>query len=213
MLTRGRALAEIGAIALFHPGVRARLQSGALPAAERRRIVESWSRRHPERWAVLAGAVGDIEATEEALVAGALRGAVGDAKPCDPAGLAEIEACPGVHPGNALAAVIPPSTVWDYEIALEAAGAAAAGERDRPIAAIGFARFGSCAARLRDRVAWVERQLPFPAYPKATDALRQGCDLVAAGDGFDAELGCAVLEGYVRLLEAGFPTTYITQRN
>lgn len=213
MLTPGRALAEIGAIPLFHPGVRAPLVSSVedLSAAERRRIVESWTWRYPDRWAVLAGAVG-VEAAEQALVAAALIAAVGDAKPCDPAGLAEIEACPRVHPGNALAAVIPPSTVWDYEIAAEAAEAAAGGERNPAIAAIGFARFGSCAERLRGRVAWVEQQLPFPAYPHATRVLRDGCDFAAKGHGL-AELGCAVLEGYVRLLEVGFPAAYITLRN
>jgi hypothetical protein len=214
MLTRGRALVEIGAIPLFYPGVRARLVGSVddLSPAERRRVVESWTARYPEQWVVLAGAVRDVEVAEDALVTAALRAAAGDAKPCDPAGLAEIEAYPRVHPGNALAAVIPPSTVWDYEIALEAAEAVAAEERMPAIAAIGFGRFATCAERLRERVAWVERQLPFPAYPHATRTLRAGCDLVAARDGL-AELGCAVLEGYVRLLESGFPAAYITPRN
>lgn len=215
---RARALAELEAVALLHPDVRPRPpgQAGStedLAAAERRRIVESWTARHAARWAVLVGEVGDVTVAEDALVAGAVRGAAGERKPCDPAGLAEIEACVAVHPGNALAAVIQPQTVWDMETALAAAGAAARGDRYAAIASIGFAHFGSCAEKLRERVAWVEQQLPFASYPRASATLRAGCELVATQEGFAAELGCALLEGYVRLLEAGFPGAYVTSRN
>ena len=186
---RARALSEIAAIALFHPDVR------------------------PRGRAKEAQSIEELSAAERARVAAALDGAAGDRKPCDPSGLAEIEACAGVHPGNALAAMIPPSTVWELEPAREAMELAARGDRYRAIASIGFARFDSCAARLRERVAWLERQLPFASYPRATAVLRAGCDLFAARDGFDAELGCALLEGYVRLLERGSPTIYLTPQD
>lgn len=184
-----------------------------LTAVERRRIVDSWAARFPERWSVLVGEAQDVELAERALVVGAVRGAIGDRKPCDPAGLVEIEAAWDVHPGNALAAVIPPSTVWDYELAVEAAEAAAKVERQSAIASIGFGCFDCCEPRLRERVAWVEGQLPFPPYPSASAVLREGCELFASRQGFDAELACAVLEGYVRLLASGFPNGYITSVN
>lgn len=214
---QARALAQAGSIALFFPDVRpqgALVESAErLTAVERRRIVDSWAARFPERWAVLVGEAEDVELAERALVVGAVRGAIGDRKSCDPAGLAEIEAAPDVHPGNALAAVIPPSTVWDYELAVEAAEAATKGERRSAIASIGFGCFERCESRLRDRVAWVERQLPFPPFPCASAVLGEGCDLFAARRGFDAELACALLEGYVRLLERGYPVGYVTSSN
>lgn len=214
---QARALAEAESIALFFPDVRpqgALVESvERLAVVERRRIVDSWAARFPERWAVLAGEAQDVELAERALVAGAVRCAIGDRKPCDPAGLAEIEAASDVHPGNALAAVIPPSTVWDYELAVEAAAAAAQGERQAAIASIGFGCFDRCEPRLRERVAWVERQLPFPPFPRASAVLREGCEFFATRPGFDAELACAVLEAYVRLLASGFPNGYITSAN
>lgn len=222
---RARALRQAEAIALFFPDVRPRgpgidvvveelahadeskLAEACdnLPDAERQRIVDSWTKRCPERWAVLVGEARDVQLAERALVVGALRGAIGDSRPCDPAGLAEIEAAPAVHPGNALAAVIQPATVWEYELAVEAAAAAGTRDRERAIAAIGLRCYARCRRPLLARVAWVRRQLPFRSFPGASVALRDGCDLVATRPRFDEELACAVLEGYVRLLEAGFP--------
>lgn len=230
---RADALRQAEAIAFFFPAVRARGTevdalvkelTGAdpsrlaeacddLPEAERRRIVDSWTTRHPDRWSIIVGQVRDVRAAERALVVGALRAAVGDARPCDPAGLAEIEAAQDVHPGNALAAVIQPATVWEYELAVEAAAAAGTADRERAIAAIGFRHFARCRGPLLARVAWVREQLPFQPFPRASKALRDGCDLVAASPRFGKELGCAVLEGYVRLLDAGFPGSYIIRPN
>lgn len=230
---RARALRQAEAIAFFFPAVRPR-GPGAdalvkrladadadtlddvcdnLPDEERRRIVDSWTSRHPERWAVLVGEARDVRLAERALVVGALRGAAGDSRPCDPAGLAEIEAAPAVHPGNALAAVIQPATVWEYELAVEAAAAVGTRDRERAIAAIGFRYFARCRQPLLARVAWVREQLPFRSFPGASEALRDGCDLVATKPRFGAELACALLEGYVRLLEDGFPKSYITRSN
>lgn len=203
---RRRALAEIDAIALFHPWVRPRAAAtdpDVLPAGERRRIVDEWVAVHPERWAVLAGAVGDVEEAEHRLVESALRAAAGDAKPCARDGLEELEALPGAHPANALAAVIPPSTVWDYSYARAAAAACAHGDRNHAIASVAFAAFPTCQPRLVDRLAWVERQLPFSDFPVASSLLRDGLDFVRA-QRLD-EFSCAVLEGYVRLLEQGWP--------
>lgn len=227
------ALRQAEAIAFFFPTVRAgraevdalveelvnadesRLAEACddLPEAERRRIVDSWATRHPERWSVLVGEARDLRAAERALVVGALRATVGDSKPCDPVGLAEIDAARVVHPGNALAAVIQPATVWEYELAAEAAAAAGTADRERAIAAIGFRHFARCRSPLLARVAWVREQLPFRPFPRASAALRGGCDLVAASPRFGEELACAVLEGYVRLLEDGFPGRYITSLN
>ena len=215
---QARALAEAESIALFFPDVRpqgVRIETVEhLPDFESRRIVDSWTARCPERWAVLVGAAQDVELAERALVAGAVRAAIGDRKPCDPAGLAALEAARlVVHPGNALAAVIPPQAVWDYDVAVDAAEAAAGGEREPAIASIGFGCFERCRPRLRERITWVERQLPFPPFPRVSAVLREGCDLFSTRRGFDAELACAVLEGYVRLLERGFPIGYITSPN
>ena len=211
---QARALAEAESIALFFPDVRPRMvveSVESLSASERRRIVDAWTTRFPERWAVLVGEVGDVALAEHAVAVGAVRAAIGERKPCDPAGIAEIEGLPAVHPGNALVAVIPPSTVWEYDVALEAA--AAAGDRESTIASIGFGSFSRCEPRLRDRVAWVERQLPFQAFPRASAVLAEGCYLFARRRGFDAELACAVLDGYVRLLERGFPAAYVASAN
>lgn len=192
---RARALRQAEAIAFFFPAVRPR-GPGAdalvkrladadadtlddacdnLPDEERRRIVDSWTSRHPERWAVLVGEARDVRLAERALVVGALRGAAGDSRPCDPAELAEIEAAPAVHPGNALAAVIQPATVWEYELAVEAAAAAGTRDRERAIAAIGFRYFARCRQPLLARVAWVasnSRSGRFrePRRPSATGA-------------------------------------------
>lgn len=169
----------------------------------RGRIVDAWTARFPERWAVLVGEVRDVALAEHAVAVGAVRAAIGEREPSDPAGLAEIEGLSGVHPGNALAAVIPPSTVWDYDLALEAAGAV--GDRQAAIASIGFGSFARCEPRLRDRVARVERQLPFRASPRASAVLAEGCDLFATRSGFDAELACAVLEAMCGCSSAGSP--------
>lgn len=89
---RARALRRAEAIAFFFPGVRARgpgvdavveelahahesrLAEACdnLPDAERRRIVDSWTTRYPERWAVLVGEARDLRAAERALVVAAI---------------------------------------------------------------------------------------------------------------------------------------------
>jgi hypothetical protein len=176
-----------------------------LDERERRRLVKSWTDRYPDRWAAVVRTVGDRAIAERALLASAVRAAIGDRRPRPLAVLALLEPGDlGRSPGAALALVLSPGHVWSYEDAL--AAEAAAGKPGRDLAAwfrtvddVALARMTPAhAQRLRLAAARLASQLPVPRLPNASAILARACEEVERDAGFARGVACGLLATYVR---------------
>jgi hypothetical protein len=172
-----------------------------LDAAERRRIVDEWAERYPDRWASISAAAGDVEMLERAIAASAVRGAISERRPTPRELFIPLEG--GAlrrSPCAALALVLAPPLVWSRDEALLAAGAVAHVR--------GFkARFDALeqmapdwvgdehVERVRTIAARVRSRLPV-GLPRATETVVDGCRQVERDEQLAEGVAAVLLASY-----------------
>jgi len=175
-----------------------------LDDAERRRIVESWSRVYPARWASLVRDGGVEPLLSRAVVFGAVGVSILEWRrvPAAALDLCELGDCDDV-PANALTLLVEPPLVWSIEDAMRAASRHRRRSRQfepahfEAIAAYG-ARVMSAEHRLRLRAAAgrIDAQLPIGGRPRATRLLRDGCEVLLRDDWWCRAIGGRLLALY-----------------
>jgi len=175
----------------------------------RRRIVEGYAARYPERWRTICGDGGAV--AERALVASAVRGTIAD-RILPPRGLYEvIEKELRDSPGQALALLIRPSLVWSLE---DATAAAEAAMRQTDHSGLWFEAVDDVARgrlergherRVRMLAGRVAAQLPIARLPRATSLVERGFKEARRSRTFARELAVVLLTSYVVQIGAEAP--------
>jgi hypothetical protein len=174
----------------------------AVDPAEARRLVESWTRPYPDRWASLVHAAADVTGAERELVRGASMVAILERMPTPRERLVELELVE-LPPGVALAFVLPPQLVWSLEEA-HAAAAALPWAFDDVAAALGRIEH---VERVRALATLVCAELPFDGFPRTSAAIEEAADLVNADLGYARVVASLCLEAYVHELSASYTTS------
>ena len=166
-----------------------------LDPRERRRIVDSWSVPHRNRWPSLITDGGCDVRISDTVVTGAVRVALLDWLPLSGNDLAVYEA--GLFreaPANALTLLLRPPTIWSIDEALIAdhhfpRGPRFESARFDALERYARGRLGSeHLGRLRDAAARVGQQLPVERFPGASAIVAAGCAVIAR----DAEWCAAI---------------------
>lgn len=148
---------------------------------ERRRIVDEWTGKYPDRWASLCRAAGDVALTERVVVASAVRGAISERRPAPRGVLALLEALPPpMSRCGVLGVALAPPLLWDRDDAILVAGAAGSPRDPQRFLAIahelGNARVEEWhVERVRQLAGRIENDLPFAGLPRASAMLEAGC--------------------------------------
>lgn len=178
--------------------------AAAVDAGEARRLVESWTRAYPDRWASLVHAAADVTAAERELVRGASMVALLERLPTPRDLLVELELVE-LPPGAALAFVLPPQLVWSLDEARAAAAALPSAFGD---VAAALGRIDH-AERVRSLARLVRAELPFDGFPHTSAAIEEAAELVEADLGYARAVAALCLEAYVH----EFGASYTTSRN
>jgi hypothetical protein len=172
-----------------------------LDDSERRRIVDDWASRYPDRWSSLCAAVGDAALTERAVVASAVRGAISERRPVALGPVAMLEdGALSRSPCAALALVLVPPLVWSRDDAI-LVSAAAAKRSPQPFFDAAEELAGEHAEEwhVRRVQALAERlgaQLPIPGLPRASRTLGEGCRRVVADEAAAHGVAAVLLATY-----------------
>jgi hypothetical protein len=148
---------------------------------ERRRIVDEWTSRYPDRWSSLCGAAGDVRLTERVVVASAVRGAISERRPASRDLLAMLEPMPlPKSPCGVLGMVLTPPLIWDRDDAIVVARITGSPHDPQRFLAtaheLGNARVEEWhVGRVRELAERVEDELPIEQLPRASALLEAGC--------------------------------------
>jgi hypothetical protein len=180
-----------------------------LDERERRRIVDDWTRKYPDRWSSLCGAAGDIALTERAVVASAVRGAISERRPPHRRLLSLLDAMPTpMSACGVLGVVLAPPLVWDRDDAILLADAAGSPEDPQRFLALAH-RLGNGrveewhVGRVRELAGRLGDELPIDGLPRASALLEAGC--LETGEDEDAAVGLAgfLLASYALAIAMG----------
>ncbi len=228
---REQALREAEAVAMLFPSVRlqgvavdafVRRAAEALPdddppaamldeglafvdAREQRRVVDSWAEPYADRWQGLVETAADPEASERALVVGAIRAAILERQstPHELVGLLEDGRLIR-SPFAALAVVVPAPLVWSRDEAGAAEVAARRSKRRDRAAAVEEVAYSLMTflhmGRTRALVARLATELPFAELPEASKILSSACGDVASDVAAARVATAALLVAYVEQL-------------
>ena len=172
--------------------------------AEARALVRDWIDVYPDRWASIVHTGGDERAAVEAVVRGAVEVAVYEHATTPQELLVKLEAEP-LPAGAALALVLPPFFVWSL-LEAHAAVAAASGrggavELLQPVEEVAYALIRvDHEQRVRRLAGRVEAELPFAAYPSASDQLAEGSRQARSDVAFVRAVAALMLAAYVQHL-------------
>jgi SEC-C motif len=181
-----------------------------LDAAERRRLVDSYADRYPDRWAALVAAAGSGEIAERALVTGAVRAAIAE-RLLPPRGvLEEVERQTDAldTPAKILLFLLSPANVWSIEDVISAEEEASEFEPRSPewLAAVDVVareRLDSWhVERVRVLADHLEAWLPIDRLPRISAALAEARDEVHEDDALAAEIATFSLTNFLVRLRA-----------
>jgi hypothetical protein len=155
---------------------------------ERRRIVDGWAERYPDRWQSVAADAGDVALAERVLVASAVRGAIVERLPARRGLLEMIETMPpSMSPCGVLGILIEPLLVWNRDDAIMVANGA--GSASDPQRFIGTAhRLADSRVepwqvdRVRELADRIRARLPIAGLPRASRLIEEGCDELDGDD-------------------------------
>jgi hypothetical protein len=172
--------------------------------AERRRLVAAYSDGYPGPWRSLCAEVGDRALTERALVASAVRAAIGERRLPPRGVLEEVEEEEAVldSPANVLAFLLSPANVWSIEDAV-VAGDAAEGLDVGPewfevVDEIAETRLERAhPERVRKLARHIARRLPLKGLPRVSALLAEGCKEVERDPALAEELAVMLLSTYL----------------
>lgn len=173
-----------------------------LDESERRRIVDDWAGRYPDRWAGLCGAVGDVALTERVVVASAVRGAISERRPVARNLVVPLDdGTLQPSPCAAVALVLAPPLVWTRDDALLVARAASRtrdmGRRFEEAMELADAQVADRhVERVQVLAARLARQLPVAQLPRASATLAEGCSRLAQDVALARAVACTLLAVY-----------------
>jgi hypothetical protein len=181
-----------------------------LDTEERRRLVDSFACRYPDRWTRVVDAAGSSELAQRALLTGAVRAAIAE-RLLPPRGvLEEVERQADVldTPPKILLFLLSPANVWSIDDVLDAEDAAAEFEprSSEWLAAIdGYARdqlAGAHVERVRELADHLEAWLPIEGLPRVSAALAEARGAVRDDEDLAAEIASFALTNFLVRLRA-----------